>query len=164
MRTIIATWVAVFLGAFILQTTVSPLISVLGITPDFLLVALFFFALQTDVLPALLVGFVLGLFQDIYASAMIGQNALAKTLLGFLIGMFNERVMRTDPLIKSILLIFAFLLHDLIFDLVYVFKGITPLAALLPSLLVQTIPRALYSTLLATIIYLWLYFFKPMQK
>jgi rod shape-determining protein MreD len=159
-KNFITKWFIIFVGCFVLQTSLIPKISVWGVTPDILVIALFFFAMETDVLPALFVGFLLGLIQDLYSPAILGQNALAKTLLGFLAGMVNQRVMRTDLLIKSMLLFVAMIIHDSIFNLVYVSKGIGSIGVFFITLLRYTIPRALYSTIITFFIYLWSLFIK----
>jgi rod shape-determining protein MreD len=99
------------------------------------------------------VGFFLGLAQDLYSPSLLGQNALSKTMAGFFAGIFNDKVMRVDPLIHLVFLFIMFLIHDLLFDIVQIVKkggdGIV-----LHELLTATIPRALYSLLFALLPYI----------
>ena len=87
MRTNILKWAGIFLLCVVLQTTVVPLIGLSGITPDLLMVALFFFALKTGQMTAVWVGFFLGLGQDLFSTSILGQNALSKTIAGYFAGL-----------------------------------------------------------------------------
>ena len=101
----IVKWIGLFFVVFVLQTTLAPAISIYSIKPDLLLIALFMLAIKTGALPALYIGFFLGLAQDIYSPVILGQNALAKTLAGFFAGLFYDKVMRRDPFFQAVLLV-----------------------------------------------------------
>jgi rod shape-determining protein MreD len=154
-------WPLLFIACFILQTSFVPSMDVLGVKPDLLMIILFFFAIRYGVMPGLFMGFVLGLTQDLYTPALLGQNALANTLIGAGIGLFNEKVMRTDPFVKSIILLVMFLLHDAFFMLILVMKNNAHASVVVPELFMKTVPRALYSVVLAALFYVWEFFPKP---
>jgi rod shape-determining protein MreD len=154
-------WFIAFLVALILQSSFVPTISLGNVKPDLLVIVLFFFSLRYGVMPGIFVGFFLGLGQDLFSPSLLGQNALAKTLTGAFIGLFNERVMRTDPLIKTVLLIVVFVAHDAVFLAVQMVKlGSSP-GSLFSGLFFQTLPRALYSVAVAALFYLWEMIPKP---
>jgi rod shape-determining protein MreD len=132
--------------------------AVFNVKPDLLMIILFFFSIRYGVLPGIFMGFVLGLTQDLYTPAILGQNALTKTIMGACIGLFNEKVMRTDPFVKSILLFVMFLVNDALFMSVLVMKNNAHIATLAPELFMKTIPRALYSVVLAAFFYVWEFF------
>jgi rod shape-determining protein MreD len=152
-------WVGLFVLLFILQTTTVPIISIYGIKPDLLILILCIFAFRTDVVPALTVGFFLGLTQDFYSPEILGQNALAKTVTGFFAGLFNERVMRIDPVFQMTLILLAFLLHDLIYIGVQIFKMDVSLQHLGYEIVTSTLPRAFYTLFFALIPTFREYFF-----
>ncbi|HUI91676.1 MAG TPA: rod shape-determining protein MreD [Chitinivibrionales bacterium] len=154
-------WLIAFLAALVLQTSFVPAISLGNATPDLLLIVLFFFSLKYGVMPGIFVGFFLGLGQDLYSPSLLGQNALVKTLTGAFIGLFNERVMRTDPLVKTVLLIVVFIVHDALFMAVQVLKLHDSLGSLFSGLFFRTLPRALYSVAVAALFYLWEMIPKP---
>ena len=154
-------WLALFTGALILQTSFIPSIGIVGIKPDLLIIALFIFSMRFNSMAGTIVGFFLGLCQDLYAPAVLGQNALATTVTGFFIGLFNEKVMRTDPMLKTLILLAAFVVHDTLFTGVTVVRSHTGWGLLFSSLLVQTVPRAIYSMLFVALLYIWEFFFKP---
>lgn len=154
-------WAILFIVCFVLQTTLVPVITVFGIQPDLTMIALLILSLRRGSMSGLWVGFALGLAQDLYSPSILGQHALAKTVVGFCIGLFNERVMSTDPLIKLAILLVAFCIHDSIFMAVEVLKHGSGIAALFGSLVIKTLPRAAYSIGIAALYYGWEYFSKP---
>jgi rod shape-determining protein MreD len=141
--------------SLILQTSFMPAISIAGIKPDLLIIALFFFSVKYGVMPGIFVGFVLGLGQDLYSPSLLGQNALTKTVAGAFIGLFNERTMRSDPIIKTVILLLAFLVHDTLYFIVQIVKLDSPVSALFSGLLTKCLPRALYSIAVAVLFYIW---------
>jgi rod shape-determining protein MreD len=148
-------WLLLFLGCLAAQATLVPVIGVRGVQPDLVLMALFAFALRFGVLPSIYVGFAVGLCQDLYAPAILGQNALANSLMAAGVGMFNQRVMSLDPPVRMLLLLIAFVAHDAVFGLSEAVKTGGPLVPVALELLVRTIPRALYSVVIAWLLYLW---------
>lgn len=161
MTGIILRWTALFFLSLAVQATLMPVVAIRGITPDLPLVVLFFFSLRFGILPGLYTGFLVGLCQDLYAPTVLGQLALAKTVTGFVMGIFNERVMRTDPLIKALLLVVVIAGHDAIFSLVDVIKHDIGAAAAFLPILTHSIPRALYSLVVVGLVYVWQQFAGP---
>jgi rod shape-determining protein MreD len=153
MRTDIFKWAGIFLLCFVLQTTVVPLIGIAGITPDLLMVALFFLALNKGQMAAVGAGFFLGLAQDLFsAPSILGQNALSKTLSGFFAGFFNERMMRVDFVFQIVLVFVTFMVNDAIYFIVQVIK--TDGGGVIHNLMATSVPRALYSMLFALLPYI----------
>jgi rod shape-determining protein MreD len=163
MRRIVALWVVAFLVALAAQGTVVPLVSIGGNTPDLVFVVLFAFALKFGITASIWVGFAVGLCQDLYSPAILGQNALSKSVAGMFLGLFDERVMRTDPLTKMVLLLVAFLIHDAAFGLTDMLKLGTPLSRELLELGINTLPRALYTIVFGALYYGWDYLRRPAQ-
>ena len=144
-------WTGLVILLYILQTTIVPLIAVFGIKPDLLVLVLFFIGLKSDVIPAVFAGFFLGLAQDFYSPVILGQTALAKTVAGFFAGLFNEKVMRVDPVFQLLLLFLMFIIHDMVFFTVQIAKTGTEIQAIGIELITLTIPRALYTLFFALI-------------
>jgi rod shape-determining protein MreD len=148
-------WAIVFMLSLVLQTSFVPVISIGGVKPDLLIIVLYFFGLKYGVMQALFMGFVVGLGQDLYSPSLLGQNALAKTVTGACIGLFNERMMRTDPIIKTALLLLVFIVNDTVFFSVQVVKLGDPWSTLFFGLITKTFPRAIYSIAIASLFYIW---------
>jgi rod shape-determining protein MreD len=138
-------WLIVFCVALILQTTVAAAIAINGIVPDLVYIALFVFAMDAGMSGGTFAGFVVGLGLDLYSPTLLGQNALAKTVSGFLVGIFNERYMRTDLLMKLIILTTSMIVHDAIFTAVTIIKTGQPISVLFVDLGLRTLPRVLYT-------------------
>jgi rod shape-determining protein MreD len=156
-----AWWLVVFCVCLVLQSTLMPVVGIKGIQPDLLVVMLFLLAIREGVMAGIYAGFFVGLAQDLYSPAILGQNALAKTIIGFFAGLFNEKVIRTDPIIKMVLLVLAFLIHDTVFTLTELIKTGAPMVSLATELLTRTLPRTAYSAVVASLFYAWEYAVKP---
>jgi len=148
-------WFAFFCICLILQTSLIPLIAILGIQPDLLFALLFFICMKHGVIPGIFTGFFMGLGLDLYAPALLGQHALSKTVTGFFLGNFNEKIFRTDPILKTIIIIIGFLLHDTLFNGIQLLKNGEQLSHILIQLLTVTIPRAVYTIIIILLVYFW---------
>ncbi len=157
-------WIGLFFLVFVLQTTLVPAISIYSIKPDLLFIILFLLAIKTGAMPALYIGFFMGLAQDIYSPVILGQNALAKTLAGFFAGLFNEKVMRLDPFFQAVLLVLTILLGDMIFLIVQMVKTGGTMQIFGIEMVTSALPRAIYSLVFGIIPIFWEYFFQTNAK
>jgi rod shape-determining protein MreD len=157
-------WPMLFIGCFILQTSLVPSMAIFGVKPDLLMIILFFFSIRYGIMPGVLVGFFLGLTQDLYTPALLGQNALTMTIIAASSGLFNEKVMRTDPFVKTIILFVMFLVHDTVFMLVLLAKNTNHFSVMIPDLFLKSIPRGLYSVAIAALFYVWEFFPKSSAR
>ena len=152
-------WTGLFILVYILQTTIVPVITVFGVRPDLLIVTLFFLAIRKGGCPTVFAGFILGLAQDFYSPQILGQNALAKSVVGYFAGIFNERLMRLDPFTQLALLFITFILHDAIYFTVEAVQTGAPLQTIGTGIVTATLARAVYSLLFALIPTFSEYFF-----
>ena len=157
-------WAAVFIGAFLFQSSIASSISIFGVKPDLLVLVLFMFAVKCGVLPATYVGFFIGLAQDLYTPGILGQNALAKTVAGFFAGLFNEKVVRVDPILQVILIFIVFIVNDSIFLGVQLMRSGGSMNLILTDMITATVPRALYSLVFAALPLIWENFVQPAVK
>ena len=162
MMNIALKWAGWIILCLILQSTLVPYIAVMSFKPDLPLIALFYLSLRLGVMPGVYVGFFLGLGQDLFSQGFLGQTALAKSVTGFVGGLFNERVVRLDPITRGALLIAMFVLNDVIIMLVHIVKTDDGSAGtIFTELLMVTLPRALYSLVFAAIPIVWVNVVKP---
>jgi len=161
MMNIVLRWTGWIILCLILQSTLVPYIAVMSCKPDLPLVALFYLSLRLGVMPGVYVGFFLGLGQDLFSQGFLGQTALAKSVTGFVGGLFNERVVRLDPITRGALLVAMFILNDTIVMLVQIIKSDGGAGAFFTELLAVTLPRALYSLIFAAIPLVWVNVVKP---
>ena len=133
----------ILLGALLLQQTVVRWVSFGYIRPDLTLIALAAVALRHGPIAGLYAGMGLGLIQDVYAIDALGANALAKCLVGYGLGFFEDQRVKSVPATRVLLLGVAFLVHDVIFYLAAGFRG----AVFWGALLRQTAPALVYTLL-----------------
>lgn len=95
--------VAVIVTALLLQTTVFPELTLLGVRPELLyLVTVVFAALQGPAEGAV-VGFVGGLAQDFLLNMPKGITALTLTILGYTVGSARQYITSPSPLLPAVL-------------------------------------------------------------
>ena len=99
------------LGLFVLifQWMLGDIFSIFEITPSFLVIYIIYVGLTNSQLRAIWLGFVLGFFIDaLTGTNMIRISAMALSLVGFLAGVFHDRIVRI-PVIMQYLLYTGFL-------------------------------------------------------
>jgi len=154
-------WVLIFVVCLACQSTLAYTIAFGRIRPDFVVLALFTFGMRHGVSPGIFVGFLVGLTQDLYAPSILGQYALAKTLTGFFSGIFNEKIIRTDPPVKAILLCVSFLIHDGVFLFSHTIIESGGPGSIFSELLFVSLPRTAYSLAFAGLFSLLFFLVKP---
>ncbi|MCS6999924.1 MAG: rod shape-determining protein MreD [Bacteroidota bacterium] len=117
------TYAVIGLGAILIGTLASNLLTIGGITPDLLLLVIVALALHRGQLPALVFGFVMGLLFDIVSTDVIGSNALVKMLAGYVAGFFGNPDQATTASIGSpryvVTTLVAALVHNAVYYLLY---------------------------------------------
>ncbi len=131
-------------GALLLQQTLVRWIAFGPVRPDLTLIALTVLALRRGSIAGLYGGMALGLVQDVYAVEALGANVLAKSLIGYGLGFFEERIVKIMPATRVLLLGAAFAAHDLIFYLAAGIRG----SMFWSAWLRQSLPSALYTLVL----------------
>ena len=158
----IVKWVVAILGAMILQTTIVPLIGIFGIRPDLVILALFFLSVRFGMMAGIWAGFMIGLMQDVYApSQMVGQAALAGTIIGAFFGFFNDRTMRIDAPMKAVIIFSGILVHEIIFHSAQLLRLGQGLSSLPMTLITRSLPSALYSIFISAAIYFYMTAIRP---
>ncbi len=138
--------------ALILQQTVIRLISIGNIRPDLIIIVLVAASLRYGALVGLFSGLCIGLIQDVYAIDTLGANALAKCLVGYFVGLFDDKVLKVMPATKIFFLGIAFFLHDL----VYGFAVNLRWSVLAEALVRHSVPSAIYTLLLGALVFYFL--------
>lgn len=154
-------WLGWFVLCVVLQSTLVPHFAILGVRPDLPMIALFYLALKAGMMPAIYAGFFLGLGQDLFSASLLGANALAKSVVGFVCGIFNERVMRLDPVLRALLMLLMFIIHDCLLTSVHVMKSDGGAGTVFAELIMVTLPRAAYTLAVAVIPFVWTNIIKP---
>jgi rod shape-determining protein MreD len=95
--------VAVIVTALLLQTTVFPEITLLGVKPELLYMVTVIFAVLQGPAEGAVVGFVGGLAQDFMLNMPKGITALTLTMLGYTVGLARQYITSPSPLLPAIL-------------------------------------------------------------
>ncbi|HHZ20831.1 MAG TPA: rod shape-determining protein MreD [Firmicutes bacterium] len=142
--------------ALVLQTTVIPFLSPLGLIPDFILLLTLSYGLLKGPFFGVSVGFTSGFIMD-FASGdgVLGVNALAKMVAGLLCGLMEKNVFKDNLLVPAIAAFVLTLIHDLILFLVLFALGWQ--LRFLYHFLRYTLPLSLYHALLAPLVYYCVY-------
>lgn len=94
-------FVLFFLVLFVLQFSFLPLISIYGVVPDLLVLATVSFSFLRGSAWGALIGFSLGLMQDLSAGAFFGLNAFLLTLIGLFLVAFRIAYCRNSSSCRS---------------------------------------------------------------
>jgi rod shape-determining protein MreD len=139
----------VLIAVLILQGTVADRIAIAGVRPDLLVAFVVYFSWMRGPVPGVVAGFTVGLFQDLDAPGPLGLNALAKTIVAFLVAKAGFRVHRSNVGVRFFFFLFAMLVHDVIYFSVY---AAGEFGAFMRQFFFVAIPSALYTTVLVLII------------
>jgi rod shape-determining protein MreD len=92
---------------------------------DFLLIVAIYYALNTNQVSGMLMGTVCGLIQDALVGHPIGQNAFAKTLIGYLVGGLGKRFELSQSVTHLLVLAGATLLQATVVSVLHLVLGLS---------------------------------------
>lgn len=98
----------------VLQLKVVPQMRVAGVAPDLMMVLLIALVLERGPVTAVIIGFVLGLLQDLGNASFLGMNALAKSLVAYGVSRFGAGFLPESVLFKGLLIVVACLFNDVV--------------------------------------------------
>jgi len=110
--------------ALALQTTLARLLVGGTVAIDLVLVAVVGVALSLGPVSGLLSGSVAGLIQDALSSGVLGIGGLAKSVIGFLVGVIAQQFILTSTLPRLAMFIGATVAHSALFMGLYVVLGL----------------------------------------
>jgi len=139
----------VLLVVLILQATVAQRIAIAGVRPDLLVAFVVYFAWMRGPVSGVVGGFTVGLLQDLDAPGPLGLNALAKTVVGFIVAKAGFRVHRSNVGVRFFFFLVAMLVHDVIYFGVYTAGEF---GAFMRQFVFVAIPSALYTTVLVLLL------------
>lgn len=128
---------AALVAALLFQTTVAGMTLHGGTLVNFVLIAVVCIALSLGALTGLLAGAAGGLVQDAVAGGVVGIGGLAKTLVGFLVGVFGAQFIVSQPLPRLVMFIGGTVLHELCFQSLYALVELRPVQFAWGTMLTQ---------------------------
>jgi rod shape-determining protein MreD len=144
-----------FFVAAILQTVVVPRIGIYGAQPSFLLILTIMAALRHGSLTGCILGFMSGLFCDVYAPVeWLGAYSLSFCIVGFTIGQINESFINLNLLLKAVVLLLA----DFLKDIIYYFSIGKAIDEVSQAMFFISAPNAIYTVIIGTVCF---YFLSP---
>ena len=149
-RKIISAAVAL-LAAFVLQVGVAPYISIMGVAPNFFLVAVISIALLNGANAGAGVGFVAGLLLDLIGTGAVGPMALSLSVTGFVVGLLDQHLFAEGWLLPVTILGTASLVSEILYFLILIVLGSeVPFFRTLGTLVV---PASLYTAVISLAFY-----------
>ncbi len=139
-----------FVVAFALQVSVASWFSIFGISPDLVMIFVIATAIKFGPGAGCFWGFMAGFTQDVYAPVeWLGANAIAFTVIGFVVGQLEEKLLTLNAPAKVGVLGLAFFVCDMIYF------GITGLSKdIITNLfLTQSLPECIYTMLIGAIVF-----------
>ncbi len=120
------------------------------ISPDFPLLLCGLFALFRGPIQGSIIGFFVGLLQDLFNPAFLGLNALTKSLVGFALGQIGTKTVPENSLFLLCVFLFAALGHDFVYLLFYSGRDLGNLFAMFFS---TAVPSALYTAIFGVVVH-----------
>lgn len=139
--------------ALIFQSTLLQWSMLSRIHPDFVILILVIVSFRYGSLVGVFCGFSIGMLQDVYAIETLGANAFAKSVVGYLIGLVDEKRFSLTPVTKILFLSLTIFGHDL---LMFIVTGLDS-RIFISALYLNTIPAIILTGLFASPVF---YFFR----
>ncbi|MCL2526264.1 MAG: rod shape-determining protein MreD [Coriobacteriia bacterium] len=137
------------LAALLLQVVFGPPLTILGVTPNFLMVAVIIIAFVRGSKEGTIVGFIAGLLFDLVGTTVVGPMALALTLTGFVAGILKEQIFATGWVLPVSVLGIASLASEGIYLVMITALGVP--MSFFAALATRALPGALYAMLIAVV-------------
>lgn len=149
-RRIVSAAVAL-LAAFVLQVGVAPYISIMGVSPNFFLLAVIGIALLGGANTGAVVGFLAGLLLDLVGTGAVGPMALSLSVTGFVVGLLDQHLFAEGWLLPVTILGTASVVSEILYFVILIILGTeVPFFLTLGTLV---IPTSLYTALLSLLFY-----------
>ena len=150
-------WILLFVLCIIFQSIiVDNLLSIKGIRPNFIVIALIFYGLEFGGVYATIAGFFVGVIQGLgfFGGGFIGLASLTNSITGFYAGLFQRSGREYSDLFFFIIILTACFIHDFLYYYILLFGSET---RVLFIILRSVLPTSLFTTIVGM---MFLYSFK----
>jgi rod shape-determining protein MreD len=134
----------------LMQTLLAPRLRLGEIGPDFMLLLVAYFAVRRAPEAGALVGFVIGLYQDLFNPELLGLNALVKSIAGYGISVVGSKTDPDNAVLFGALIASAAVANDCLYLLF--FTGLH-LGKFFTLWLTVSIPSAIYTALVGVVLH-----------
>lgn len=160
MRALYIFAIILFFPLLLLQSTLVPLISIVGVIPDLILILLVYFTLRMGQIHGTVLGFIYGFLLDMITGNIFGSAMIAKTISGFVTGYFyNEN--KLDIYYKSAVFSLIVLLSATIDSFIFSFFSSVELEK---SILLRFFEQGMFPGIYTAVISLILVMFHPRRN
>ncbi|NUR54612.1 MAG: rod shape-determining protein MreD [Acidobacteria bacterium] len=135
--------VVALIAALALQTTVSGLMIGGRVPVNVVLVAVVYIALAFGAVTGMFAGVAAGLAQDALSGGIVGIGGLAKTLVGFLVGVLGAQFIVSQTIPRFVMFVGATLLHEATFEALSALVEGRHFALQMSAVLVQALVNAI---------------------
>ena len=150
-------WIVIFFVVMVVQSSFVQLIAIHDIRPDLLIIILIFYSFQCGQTKATIMGFFVGLVQDILTGGVLGiseralgLSSFTKSISGFLSGFSAKRDRPHTAKSFIITLLTVTFIHNILFYYLYTIgEGIESL----DLMLYRIIPSSLYTIVVGILLY-----------
>ena len=132
-----------------MQIVFGSSLSIGGVTPNFLMVAVVVIAFVRGSKEGTIVGFIAGLLFDFIGATVVGPMALALTITGFVAGILQEQIFAGGWLMPVSVLGIASLVSETVYLILIVALGLP--MDFFAALFTRAVPGALYAMLIALV-------------
>ena len=148
VRSFLTTILAMF--CFLLfETSVVSNLTFLPAVPDFLLIITIFISLNNGSLLAESTGFVSGFLLDFMSAAPFGFNALLRTILGFVMGLFHDVLNVSSIILQFLYGAVATVLKAIVVYLIsFFFSGVVPYSIFSQIFLTELLLNAFFTPIM----------------
>lgn len=160
MRVLYIFAIILFFPLLLLQSTLVPLISIVGVIPDLMLILLVYFTLRMGQIHGTVLGFIYGFLLDMITGNIFGSAMISKTISGFVIGYFyNEN--KLDIYFKSLVFSLIVLLSATIDSFIFSFFSSVELEK---SILLRFFEQGMFPGIYTAVMSLVLVMFHPRRN
>lgn len=146
--------------AFLIQTSVFPLIPFLSASPNLLLILTFSFGFMHGSLPGMLYGLGAGLLMDMFYSGPFGFYSLIFIFIGYVNGFFNRFYYEEYLTLPMVICVFSELSYHLY---IYVFRFLIRAKMDIPYYFLHIVFPSIVFSMLVTLV-LYRFFFSAARK
>ena len=144
-------YIAFFILSIVLQSTVIPLFSIKGISPDLILILVISVSIQRGKFWGVVAGFSAGLVFDAFGTAFAGLSSLANSISAFVAGfLLGEQLEQRFGVIVGLILV-SLLIHDFIY---YTILSIGISIGFWVTLFKHVVPQSFYTLIFMVIIHM----------
>ena len=152
MRSIIIGLIILF--NLIFQSTLFQWVQIYGVVPNTSLILVMSFAIHNGRSRGAAIGFLVGILQDIIFGHTIGLNALVFMVIGYLIGLMDQKISKDNLLIPFVLTALATVFYETINLLLLFLLGYR--MELLNIIKKMLITEVIYNSVVSLVIYYYI--------